>query len=248
MPPKRRMNKMRYRSQYWFLSSVLFLSVLFAAASPAQAAMSTWKDVQGAAFRGDPTEIMGPFVLFRTGNGHGRHVLLRAFSPEDCRRLQAEIASHPPLAASFAEAKGRATAELLNNIFRVEHKKLVPADLVHSPEPELLLVLCGSHNDGDGWFMASNLNPFYRRVQRVYPGLMEAVFLGVRHDAGQHNEIATQSDMPWLVADFAKESTMPTLNYFIPWKEGSSVALVSRQGVPLVTAPAGDAQSVALFF
>ena len=231
-----------------FLPGALALSLLLAAASPVPAKMSTWKDVQGVTFRGEPTEIIGPFVLFRTGGGAGRHIPLRAFSPEDCRRLQAEIATRPPRAASFAAAKGGATVELVGNVLRVEGKNLVPADLAHLPEPELLLVLCGSHNDGDGWFMASNLDPFYRRVQRVYPGLIDAVFLGTRHDGWQHNEIAINSGMPWLVADFTKQNRMSTLTRFIPPETGTSVALVSRHGVPLVAGRAGDAEAVRTFF
>ena len=221
---------------------------MFAALAPAQAKMSDWKDAQGTSFRGEPTEILGPFVVFRTAGGYGRRAPLRVFSAEDCRRIQAEIAQRPPRAGSLAEAKGGGTGELAGHVLRLQGKELRPADLAHMPEPDLLLVLCGSHNEGTGWFMASNLMPFYWRVQRVYPGLMEAVFIGVRHDIGQHREIATQSAMPWLVADFREQGAMPTLTRLAPRETGSSVNLVSRQGVPLVAAQADDAPSVRAFF
>jgi hypothetical protein len=236
-----------YQPQHYIFSRALALSLLFTAIYPAQAKISTWKDVQGATFRGEPTEILGPFVLFHTGNGYGKHLPLRAFSPEECRRIQAEIAPRPPRAGTFADAKGRATMELVGHVLRVDSVKLVPVDLAHRPEPELLLVLCGSHNDGEGWFMAGNMNPFYQRVQRVYPGLMEAIFLGTRHNGAEHTEIATTSAMPWLVADFTQQGAMPTLTRFLPPEEGSSVALLSRQGVPLVTARGGEAQSLRVF-
>ena len=229
------------------LTGVFAMVALIAAVSPVGAKMSAWKDVKGTSFRGEPTEIMGPFVLFRTGGGFGRHLPLRAFSPEDCRRIYAEIASLPPRARDCAEAKGAATVDLVGNVMRVEGKQLVPADLTRLQEPQLVLVLSGSHNDGDGWFMASNMNPFYWRVQHVYPGLIEGVFIGIRHDAEQHREIATTSGMPGLVADFHRQRAMPSLTRFIPRDEGASVALVSRQDVPIAVARAGDVASLREF-
>ncbi len=215
--------------------------------SPAQAKLSAWKDVQGTSFKGEPTEILGPFVVFRISGGGGRRALLRTFSPEDCRRIHAEIAALPPRADSFTEAKGYATGELAGKVQRVQNRDLLPADLTGQPEPNLLLVLCGSHNSGDGWFMASNLNQFFWRVRRVYPGLMEGIFLGARHDIGQHREIAIQSAMPWLVADLRMQETMSAFSRYIPREEGTNVVLVTRQGVPLVASPAGDIGSVRIF-
>lgn len=226
-----------------FLVVALVLCVLFALFTPGQAKMSSWKDVQGTSFKGEPTGILGPFVIFRTGGG-GRRVLLRAFSPEDCRRIHAEIAARPPRAERFAEAKGYATGDLVGAVSRVQNRELVPAGLTDEPEPELLLVLSGSHNSGDGWFMASNLNQFYHRVRRVYPGLMEGVFLGARHDQVQHRNIALTSGMPWLVADLRRQGGMGALRGFIPGTEGTNVVLVTRHGVPLVAGPAGDGMAV----
>ncbi len=228
-------------------SGTLVVALLFGATAPAPAKTSAWTAGQGVKFRGEPTEVVGPFVFFRTGPSTGRHVPLREFSPEDCRRIQTEVAALPPRADRFAEAKGNATRELVDNVLRVAGKELTPADLTKLPEPEFLLVLCGSHNDGDGWFMATNLMPFYQRVQRVYPGLMEAVFLGARHDLDQHRNIATTAGMPWLVADLRKQQEMSILSRFIP-PEGAGVVLVSRQGVPLAAARAGDAQDLRVFF
>lgn len=227
---------------------LLTLCALLTLATTAPAKMTSWKDVQGASFRGEPTEILGPFAIFRTGGVAGRRIPLRVFSPEECRRIQAELAQRKPRAASLAAATGSATAELPGNVLRVERKTLVPADLAPRPEPDLLLVLCGSHNDGDGWFMVSNVMPFYWRVRRVYPGVMEAVFLGARHDATQHREIAINSGMPWLVADFPQQRAMSSFTRFLPHESGANAVLMSREGVPLVAASAGDVTSVRKFF
>ena len=227
--------------------SACVLIVLFVMPAPLPAKMSAWKDVSGASFKGEPTEVLGPFVVFRISGGGGRRALLRTFSPEDCRRIHAEIAAIPPRAGSFAEAKGYATSELVGKVQRVQNRELVPASLTNEAEPDLLLVLSGSHNSGDGWFMVSNLQQFYWRVRRVYPGLMEGIFLGARHDTGQHRDIAIQSAMPWLVADLHLQGAISTLRGFVPKVEGTNVVLVTRQGVPLVASSASDMESVRSF-
>lgn len=231
----------------WFIAGVLTLSVWLAFPPAVHAKASDWKDVQGTTFRGEPTEILGPFAVFRTGSDKGRRVLLRAFSEEECLRLHAEISTRPPRAASLAAAKGEATGELVGNVRVVQDGELVPADLADRPEPELLMLLAGSHNDGDGWFMAGNMNLFFRRLQRSYPGLMEGVFLGTRHDVKQHHSIAVNTGMPWLVSDLLAQETMNTINRYLP-KQGANVVLVSRQGVPLVATRAGEAAGVRAFF
>lgn len=225
------------------LALVAFLIMLTAA----DAKMSSWKDVQGKTFKGEPTEILGPLALFNTGSGKGLRVLLRAFSPEDCRRIYAEIAAQPPRAKSFAEATGAATGSLVGKVQRVKDGALVPADLAQSPEPALLMVLGGSHNDGDGWFMSSNLNLFYGRIQRTYPTLMEGVFLGARHDESQHRSIAVTTGMPWLVFDFNAQSRASLLKRYVPTQEGANAVLLSRHGIPLVGGVAGNLQSVCAF-
>lgn len=209
--------------------------------------MSAWKDPQGKSFRGEPTEILGPMVIFRTGGDSGRRMPLRAFSAEECRRIHAEIAEVPGRSARFAEAKGVATRQLIGRVQRVQNRELVPADLAGQGEPELLLVLSGSHNSGDGWFMSGNMQLFYWRVQRIYPGLMEGIFLGARHDAGQHRNMAINSGMPWLVSEFQSQGAISTLRRYVPNAEGSNVVLVTRQGVPILGAPITDVATVRAF-
>jgi hypothetical protein len=227
----------------WFACFVTILSASFGLLSPVHAKLSAWKDGRGGSFRGEPTEILGPLVIFSTSGDGGRRIPLRAFSQEDCLRIHTEIAARPGRADHLAEAKGYATGELVGNVLRIQGRELVTADLTGQPEPELLLVLCGSHNDGDGWFMSGSLKLFYGRVQRVYPGLMEGVFLGARHDRGQHRDIAINSGMPWLVADLGRQNALRAMVRFVP-AEGATVALVTRQGVPLVAARVSDIQSV----
>ncbi len=220
--------------------------VWLALGPPVRAKVSTWKDLQGATLKGEPTEVLGPFVIFRTSGG-GKRVLLRGFSREDCVRIHAEIAARPAKAARFADAKAYATGGLVGRVQRVVDRNLVGADLAARPEPDLLLVLAGSNNSSEGWFMISNLHEFYRRVQRVYPEVMEGVFLGARHDAGQHRNIAVSGAMPWLVAELSQQPSMGALRSYIPNVEGANLVLVTREGVPLVAAKGGDSAEVRKF-
>jgi len=215
---------------------VALASILIAL--PAAAKPSSWNDARGESFRGEPTEILGPFAIFRVGSA-GRRVPLRAFSDEECRRIHAELAQRPSPGPDFARATGEATAELLGRVLRVEGKDLVPAKLDGQAEPSLLLVLSGSHNSGEGWFMANNLSAFYHRLRRIYPNMLEAVFIGTRHDATQHRNIALGSGMPWLVADYDRQRRLSRLARFVPG-EGTNVVLVTRQGVPVTGGPADN--------
>jgi hypothetical protein len=224
----------------WIVPGIFVLAAALALPLPVAAKSSSWKDAQGASFRGEPVELLGPFVLFRTGGNSGRRVPMHVFTPDECRRIAAEIAQRPARAAAFAQAKSDATGELVGKVARVQNRlTLAPADLASVPEPELLLVLAGSHNDGESWNMVGNMQALYWRMQRVYPGLVEAVFLGTRHDVAQHTNIAVSSAMPWLVADFTAQRSMSLLNGFIP-REGTNMVLASRDGVPLAAAPATD--------
>lgn len=231
------MNPMRLRACWGLIGLGLLL------VTPAAAKMSDWRDAKGKKFRGEPTGILGPFAVFRTGPDQGRRVPLRAFSPEHCLRLHAALAARPRRAENLAAARGEATAELPGHVLQVRDGQLEPADLAARPEPELLLVLGGSHNSGEGWFLSGNLNRFYHRLQRLHPGLVEGVFLGVRHDAGQHRNLAIHSGMPWLVADLDLQGALRSLNRYLP-REGANAVLLTREGVPLLGAQAGDVAGV----
>ena len=168
------------------LPRFIFAILLLGMASPGSrlnAKSSNWKDAQGASFRGEPTDILGPLAIFKTGAFSNRRALLRGFSPEECRRLYEELSHRPARAASWANAKGVVTSEVIGHVLQLKGKTLVPANLAAMSEPQLLLVLFGSHNDGESWEMVSNIGAMYHRIQRIYPGLLEAVFIGVRHNA-----------------------------------------------------------------
>ncbi len=230
----------------WFGAGAIFAAGLLCNPTPAPAKSSSWPDGKGGTFRGEAVQVLGPFALFQ-GSGGPRRVLLRSLSDDDCRRFYAETAARPARARILAEAKGEATGDLVGRVLRVESRTLVPADLTRMPEPELVLLLAGSHNDGEGWMMANNFGPLDQRVKRVFPGLMQTVFLGVRHDAAQHRYMALEAWMPWLIADFSQQKLMGTLSRYLPAAEGTSTVLLSREGVLLAAGRATDVSAMRTF-
>jgi hypothetical protein len=53
--------------------------------------------------------------------------------------------------------------------------------------------------------------------------------------------------MPWLVADFHQQRMMLALTRYLPVERGANVALVTRQGVPLVVSSAGETAELRTF-
>ena len=225
------------------------LLVLLALTGPAlhlPAKSSEWQDAQGTAFKGEPTEVVGPFALFKTGFGTGRRMPLRGMSAEDCLRFYEEASRRPARAEKWSAAKAVATNELIGRVLRCQGKDLVPAVLSDIPEPQLLLVLYGSHNEGEGWAMLDSLLPIDSQIQKSYPDVLQTVFMGVRHSEKEHRRIVTEKQLPWLIAEFREEANMSLLSRFSPG-EGTNMVLLSRNGVPLLSGQASDAAETKKF-
>jgi hypothetical protein len=214
------------------LAFVLSCFLLATTAPSLNAKMSSWKDAQGASFRAEPVEALGPFAVFRKSRTSGGFFRLQALSPADCLRFYEETAARPARAASFAQAQGEATRELPGHVLRLQNGQLLPADLSGQPEPEVLVVLYGSHNDGESWQMANNYLAIHNRFQRVYPGRVATLFFGLRHKESEHRNIAASVWMPWLVTNLEDQSGMYLLKGFAP-NEGALMVAMTRDGVPL---------------
>ena len=68
------------------LAPLIFFFAVIAVARAASP-MQEWKDAKGATFKGEPIEVMGPMVLFRTGAISSKFLPMRVLSPEDCVRF-----------------------------------------------------------------------------------------------------------------------------------------------------------------
>jgi hypothetical protein len=229
-----------------FFPTVAVLCLGTSLAAPLIAKNTDWKDSQGAQFRGEPVEIFGPFALFKTGRATARRILLNTLSKEDCVRFHHEISGRPQRARTWAEAKGAATSEVIGRAHRLKGEELVPVDYTQMPEPELLIVLFGSHNNSESWGMVGNFHGIYHRMQRVFPGRTETVFIGVNHKASEHKRIASVTKMPWLVADFYEQDRMSELLRYGN-TEGAWMVALSRDGVPLAGGPGNSVAEIRQF-
>lgn len=216
------------------LKVIFSLLILVWMTLPIQAKRSEWRDTQGNVIKAEPVEVLGPFALFRDGAIKGRRMLLRGLSEEDCRRFYNETLSAGARADKFSEASGRLTRALRGSLMRVEGDILVEADLSKIPEPEIMIVLYASNNNGESWRMLENFVSSYHRLKRVFGGRIECMYFGIKQDAAAHRRQTTRMNLPWLVADPLEQRKMSLLAKFRP-REGPSMLVISRNGAPLLT-------------
>jgi len=221
----------------------LFCSCLPPAAS---AKMEEWQDLQGNKFTGEPTELIGPFAIFRTGKVTGRRVALQLLAPQDCVRLNEALRNKPPRADKWANATGEATHELIGRVMQVNHDSLVPADLVSRPEPAVLLAVYSANAERFSWDMLTDAVPLFAKLRDTFPGQVDAVMYGVRHNQTEHLNMAISRNVPWLVTSFYEQGLLDTLNRFVP--DAYSLVAFSRDGVPLFMANHPDTAATEQLF
>ena len=217
----------------------LLLAVIcaFSVAGTGRAGPSEWTDAEGNRFTGEPIEVFGSLALFRTDQPLARRVPLLSLSDEECRRFHQAVAGQPARAMRWTEAQGRATRELPGAVQRLDYqyRKLVPADLGVIPEPQVLLVLYGSHGDYRTWSMLNNLVPTHLRIQNVYPGLVATVFYGLWDSAEEHSRLTVETWAPWLTTELSRQKGMAVLSRLAP-KDGPLMLVLTRQGDVLLSA------------
>ena len=231
----------------WSLRSFLGLVVLVGQLTlPGHAKRSEWRDTQGNVIKAEPVEVLGPFALFRDGATRGQRMLLRGLAEEDCRRFYTETQAAGVRADKMSEATGWLTRSLRGSLRQVVGEDLVEADLREIPEPEILIVLYASHNDGESWRMLENFVSSYHRLKRVLGGRVECLYFGIRQDAAAQRRQAITMQMPWLVADPLEQRKMALLAKFVP-REGPSMLVISRNGAPLLAGSGEDLESTMKF-
>ena len=229
-----------------FAPALFTLALAFASFVRLHAAAPEWQTPDGKKFRGDPSEVLGPFAVFRTSATSSRTVALNALKPEDCVRFHQALATPGERAATWAGATGALSRELRTHALRVQNGKLVPAALDASPEPKFFILLCGAQDDGATRRMARHFTPTFHRVQQVYPGEMAAVFCGLNAPAEKSRALAVSARMPWLVADATAQNAMPVLSRLTGFA-GTAIVAVSRHGLPILSAEGNDEFAVGKF-
>jgi len=209
----------------------------------AAAKSEVWQDTQGNRFRGEPAEVLGPMALFRTSETTGRRLLWRQLAPPDCLRFFEQVRALPPRAPDWTEARGAVSEELRGHVLRLDGDRLVPAELAGRPEPEFFILFFASHGEGKSWEMIGSAGPAYAKLRQDFPGMVEAVFYGLRHTRAEHLDMAASMKMPWLVTDLRDQAKLNVVSRFAP-NEGFGFVVVNRDGVPLVYSGAEDEAAV----
>ena len=212
-------------------------------------AAEVWKDQQGNSFKAEPSEVLGPLGFFRTSRTGGRMLPWRALSPGDCIRFYEQVRHKPARADDWAQAKSVISQEIAGRVLQLQGDKLGGADLKGRPEPEFFILFFADHGVGKSWEMLGHsIEPYYK-LQQAYPGQAEGLYVGLRHSASDHTDMALQMRLPWLVADFHEERRLATIAVFGPGDpESFSMVVVNRDGVPFFSAAnPGDPEISKLF-
>jgi len=212
-----------------------------ALSTPAAGKADDWTTTAGDHFRGEPAEVIGPLALFRLGSTTSRMVPWHLLPAEACARFHEQVRNQPPRAGDWADAKGAVSQELRGNVLRVDGDRLVPADLKGRPEPEFFILFFASNGEGKSWEMMGNAVQSYLQMRQRDPGMVEALFYGLRHSRMDHVDMAVSMKMPWLVTDFFAQENLEIVSRFAPG-DGFGLTVVNRDGVPLLESP-GDSEA-----
>lgn len=222
------------------LSAVLALTAFSTLAS---AKSEEWTDPQGKKFKGEPSAILGPLAVFRTGMTTIKRFPLHYLSDEDCVRFATELSNKPQRAQDWSKAKSRVSSEIIDNVLRIENGKLVPADLKGVIEPEFYIIFYASNGVGESWGMMGSAIWKYQEMQKQYPGMVEGVFFGMNHTQAEHNNMALSSKLPWLVTSYFDQDKMDFLQRIGP-EQAPLMVILTRDGAPLFATNETDPKKI----
>ena len=221
----------------------------FTGLTPVRSWADEWTDLHGDNFRGTASESLGPLALFKTKSGMGHMLAWRFLAPADCVRFYEQIQASPARAENWSQARSLISGEIAGHVSRVQGDKLVPASL-SGPEPEFYIVFFASNGVGKSWDMLGHSAEPYQKLQNLHPGMVEGLFFGLRHKAYEHANMATSMNLPWLVANFSEENKLSTIAQFAPPPddESYSIVVITREGVPVFSAPSPNDAELAKVF
>lgn len=212
---------------------------------------SEWPDGKGGMFRGEPVEAIGPLLTFRTGATSGRSLPMRFFSPAECVRFYQAVAGRPGRANRWSEATGDASREFMGKLqwFDQWRGESRPFDFPGVPEPEFFIVLFGGPRLG---LLLDDLVPFTNRLQRVYPGRVATIVVRqqTNRSGPDFGAVGLPSFHPaWLVTDPGKQNALKIVKRAAPTEPTGdfSIALMTRQGIPLLRGPLNHVGDVIAF-
>jgi hypothetical protein len=219
--------------------------MLVSLAAAAEGGLPEWRNHLGERFCAPPVEALGPYALFGAEAKTNRMVKFRVLSTDECLRFHQAIAPRPVRAARWTEAQGGLTRELLGRIQPVDEGNRASDDLASLPEPELLLIYFHTSNAPPEEVVAqdpilSSLEPFARRMRRVYPGRVEVVVAVSRPGTSGPPRASTV----WMTVDPAQLADVGALRGFMRTVT-SGLLLVTREGVPIAGGAVRDVLTLA---
>jgi len=227
----------------WFSAGCFGL--LVSLANGADVGLPEWRNHVGERFRAAPVEALGPYALFGEEAKTNRMVKFRVLSADERVRFHQAIGLRPVRAARWTEAQGVLTRELLGRVRAIADENRASDDLASLPEPELLLIYFHTSNAPPEEALAqdpilSSLEPFARRIRRVYPGRVEVVVAIARPDGSSLPSGSTA----WMTADPERLVEVGSLRGFMRTVT-SGLMLITREGVPIAAGAVRDVLTLA---
>ena len=226
--------------RYPWLMAVVVLAFLPTVAS---AKKEEWTDPQGKKFKGEPSALIGPLAVFRTGLTTMQRFPLHFLSEADCVRFATQLSALPGRAPDWSQAKSQISSELLGNVFRLQEGKLVAANLQGQIEPEFYVIFYASNGVGESWGMMGSAIWKFQEMQKQFPGMVEGLFVGLAHSVAEHKNMAITLKLPWLVSDFYEQARMDTVMRLGP-ERAPLLLVVTREGVPMFATTETEAAKV----
>jgi len=205
-----------------------------------------WTDPQGKKFKGEPSAILGPLAVFRTGLTTAQRFPLHFLSEEECVRFAAQLTAKPQRATDWSKSKSQLSSEISGHVQRIENGKLVPADLKGVTEPEFYIIFYASNGVSDSWGMMGSAVWKFQEMQKQFPGLVEGLFYGLEHTRAEHNNMALISKLPWLVTDFDDAGDLGLVRRLGP-EHAPLMMIATRDGAPLFSSRDTDEKKVGAF-
>ena len=214
------------KTRLWF---ALLTGLLVVGVTKGWAKMEEWTDIQGKSFRGEPEEALGPIALFRSPNGAAVIVPFHLLSAEDCVKFYQQAKETPARAEDWKDAKSEISRDALRYTQTVSGSNLVPAELAGRREPQFYIVLYTSDQELRAWDVIDAVLPIYPILMQAFPGEVEALYMGIGRDAGEHRRMATSKKMPWLVSKINEQEKWGSVRLAAP-RETPGVVVLHRDG------------------
>jgi len=228
----------------WLRPAVSALLLLVTMTSLVFSKSEEWTDPNGEKFKGDPSAILGPLAVFRTGLTTMKRFPLRLLSDEDCVRFASKLSARPQRAQDWSQAKSSVSDDIIRGeVLRIENGKLVPAKLNGIIEPEFYIVFYASSGVGESWGMMGSAIWKFQEMQKQFPGMVEGLFFGMNHSLLDHNNMALSLKLPWLVADFREQGKMDLIRRIGP-AQAPFILVMTREGVPMFGTTETDEKNV----